>query len=74
MFGWNSLRWDDFINILQTMNKYLFSKTRDLEINLRKLNDTEAVDRKYSIKKLFLKISKNSQENPCARVSVLIQL
>ena len=74
MFGWNSLRWDDFINILQTMNKDLFSKTRDLEIKLRKLNDTEAVDRKYSIKKLFLKISKNSQENPCARVSVLIQL
>ena len=74
MFGWNSLKWDDFINILQTMNKYLFSKTRDLEIKLRKLNDTEAVDRKYSIKKLFLKISKNSQENPCARVSVLIQL
>ena len=74
MFGWNSLRWDDFINILQTMNKDLFSKTRDLEIKLRKLNDTEAVDRKYSIKKLFLKISKNSQENACARVSVLIQL
>ena len=56
------------------MNKYLFSKTTDLEIKLGKLNYTEAVDRKYSIKKLFLKISKNSQENPCAGVTVLIQL
>ena len=57
------------------MNKYLFLKTRDLEIKSGKLNYTEAVDRKYSIKKLFLKISKNSQENPCvfSKATIVIQ-
>ena len=35
---------------------------------------TEAVDRKYSVKNLFLEISQNSQENTCARVSFLIKL
>ena len=34
----------------------------------------EAVIERSSAKKLFLKISKNSQENPCARVSFLIKL
>ena len=35
---------------------------------------TEAVARKWSVKKVFLKISSNSQENICARVSFLIML
>ena len=35
---------------------------------------SEAVVRRCSIKKMFLKISKNSQENTCARVSFLIKL
>ena len=35
---------------------------------------TEAVARSYSVKKVFLKISQNSQENTCARVSFLIKL
>ena len=34
----------------------------------------EAVTRRCSVKNLFLKISKNSQENTCARVSFLIKL
>ena len=29
---------------------------------------SEAVTRSYSVKKVFLKISQNSQENTCARV------
>ena len=29
----------------------------------------EAVTQKYSVKKVFLQISQNSQENTCARVS-----
>ena len=32
----------------------------------------EAVVRRCSVKKVFLKISQNSQENTCARVSFLI--
>ena len=34
----------------------------------------EAVVQKCSVKKVFLEISKNSQENTCARVSILIKL
>ena len=34
----------------------------------------EAVARKCSVKKVFLEISQNSQENSCARVSFLIKL
>ena len=35
---------------------------------------TEAVTRKYSVKKVFLQISQNSQENTSARASFLIKL
>ena len=34
----------------------------------------EAVVQRCSVKKAFLKISQNSQENTCARVSFLIKL
>ena len=34
----------------------------------------EAVTQKYSVKKVFLQISQNSQENTCARVSFLMKL
>ena len=43
-----------------------FSKTRLYLI-------TEAVVHRCSVKKMFLEISKNSQENTCARVSSLIK-
>ena len=35
---------------------------------------TKAVARRCSVKKVFLEISQNSQENTCARVSFLIKL
>ena len=35
---------------------------------------TEAVVWRCSVKKVFLEISQNSQENTCARVSFLIKL
>ena len=35
--------------------------------------DPEAVARRCSVKKVFLEISQNSQENTCARVSFLIK-
>ena len=34
----------------------------------------EAVAQRYSVKKVFLEISQNSQENTCARDSFLIKL
>ena len=37
-------------------------------------NGAETAVRSYSVKKMFLKISKNSQENTCTRVSFLIRL
>ena len=38
------------------------------------VNDTETVVRSCSVKKVFLEISQNSQENICARDSSLIKL
>ena len=38
------------------------------------LKETEEVVRRCSVRKMFLKILKNSQENTCARVSFLIKL
>ena len=35
---------------------------------------TEAVVQRCSVKKVFLKISQNSKENTCSRVSFLIKL
>ena len=35
--------------------------------------ESETVTRSYSVKKVFLKISPNSQEDTCARVSFLIK-
>ena len=35
---------------------------------------TEAVVQRCSVKKMFLEVSQNSQENTCARVSFLIKL
>ena len=34
----------------------------------------EAVAQTYSVKKMFLEISQNSEENTCVRVSILIKL
>ena len=39
-----------------------------------KRGDTEAVARRCSVKKVFLDISQNSQENTCVKVSFLIKL
>ena len=50
----------------------------DAEVNLKfytaKYLVSEAVVRSCSVKKVFLEISQNSQENTCARVSFLIKL
>ena len=38
------------------------------------IEKVEAVAKMRSVKKVFLEISKNSQKNTCARVSILIKL
>ena len=38
------------------------------------INDTETVVRRCSVKKVFVEISQNSQENTCARDSSLMKL
>ena len=42
--------------------------------SLKTVRVAEAIVRKCSVKKVFLKISQNSQENTCARLSFLIKL
>ena len=42
--------------------------------SIRRRQYIEAVVWRCSVKKVFLKISQNSQENTCARVSFLIKL
>ena len=49
----------------------LISPKKNFQYNTR---GTEVILRRCSIKKVFLEISQNSQENTCARVSFLIKL
>ena len=48
----------------------IFKNFRDESI----FDDKEAVPKKCSIKKVFLKTSQNSQENTCVGVSILKKL
>ena len=50
------------------------SDSRDSFSNFDKQNHTEAVAWRCSVKKVFLEISQNSQENVCARALFLIKL
>ena len=68
------------------LRKILVSKEEWNDINFERLkkidkhkntltdSDIEAVVQRFSVKKVFLEISQNSQENTCARVSFLITL
>ena len=47
---------------------------RKIKALKNKVEKTEAVARTWSVKKVFLEISQNSQENTCVRVSFLIML
>ena len=38
------------------------------------IQETEAVSRKYYVKKLFLKVLQNSQEDTCAKICFFIKL
>ena len=47
---------------------------RKIKALKNKVEKAEAVARTWSVKKVFLEISQNSQENTCVRVSFLIML
>ena len=55
----------NFLRILQRNHKLRFKLMVSTEA---------AIGGRYSIKKMFLKISQNSQESTCARASFLIKL
>ena len=46
----------------------------NMKMSMYKNQCKEAVAQTCSVKKVFLEISQNSQENTCARVSILIKL
>ena len=52
---------------------FLPNSFQNAEAAVRKCS-SEAVAQRCSVKKLFLEISQNSQENTCARVSLLLKL
>ena len=70
-----------FSIVLATFSKYFATTTEDLQRNSKThsltilvLLDAEAIFQRCSLKKVFLQISQDSQENTCARVSFLIKL
>ena len=61
----------NFAIFSEKMNKkfglILFKKNSQHQLDLCKTNfDTEPVSRRCSVKKVFLELSQNSQENTCA--------
>ena len=61
-------------SLLSSVASLSSSDSLDSFSNFDKQNHTEAVAWRCSVKKVFLEISQNSQENVCARVSFLIKL
>ena len=63
------------LKISPLMFRWEFCKTFGIDkLSNFKLYVTEAFAQRCSVKKLFLEISQNSQENTCARASFLIKL
>ena len=62
--AWEGIK--EFINFKKKQSK----KITSIQVN----GKIKAVVEKYSVKKVFLEISQNSQENTCARVSFLTKL
>ena len=56
------------LNVIITFMLQLFNNNRETMLH------AEAIVQSCSVKKVFLEISQNSQENTCARVSFLIKL
>ena len=65
--------WILFMNPLNTL-KFINSKETFTALLFFNMKDSEAVPWRCSVKKVFLKILQNSQENICARVSFSIKL
>ena len=61
-----------FLRIVRNFQEQLFLRTLLVDPSEKLI--AEAVFRRCSVKKVFLKISQNSQENTCTRVSFLQSL
>ena len=62
-----------FHKIKQWMWRMFLPVSKDAEAVIRKCS-SDALAQRCSVKNLFLEISQNSQENICARVSLLLKL
>ena len=67
-------RYKSYIRLLNVNKMRLFIKDKLTHIESKISLCLEAVAKTSSVKKLFLEISQNTQENTCARVSILIKL
>ena len=66
-----------FLPISLTITKYVWNSSHSLTLLKYLINETvksETASRCVLCKKVFLKISQNSQENACSRVSFLINV
>ena len=76
----NNKFWNNDTSTKYNFNKkfssyYKLSYTGDIFVRTRKkIDEFRSSHRRYSVKKVFLQISQNSQENTCASVSFLIKL
>ena len=61
-------------DLISTNRKHSFKNTCSFKTGLSYQYHSEAVVQRCSVKKVFLEISQNSQENVCARDSFLIKL
>ena len=65
----------DDTGIAETFDDFFVNIVLSLKISPREnYENTEAVTRRCSAKKMFVKVLQNSQENTCTRVSFLIKL
>ena len=62
------------ISLMSSLIMFLFQKRMWRCLQCSKRHQVKVVARRCCVKKVFLKISPNSQESTCARVSFLIKL
>ena len=71
---WNRVAAKFCINSFNLSSRYLLISAHFLWISWKNQKNFKSSHQKCSIKKVFLQILQNSQENTCARVSFLIKL
>ena len=72
LFRATLLKWGTANNVWKTSDEYSLPRDSNLRSTVQVY--PESVVRRCSVKKVFLQISLNSQENTCNKVSFLIKL